>query len=343
MSQSDPSRNTGSVITNSPDYDSVSTYLPCVVLLLWLTIHAGASCLTQNDEWLSHILVGSFALNWWFTPRATGHWNLVRYGVGIWLSWIAYGEVLHCDNGRNPGNHTQISHMLASILFVISGSIATLVNNHSGYLLAAAGFFVAGLMLPNPESSFARCSCPVRVIKAACFALLHGYMYLCRERCRDRLEKHFQAVTLSSGWVLVSHHHLLWIAPLQCLYTAYHRGDLGNIMSLSSKDTASEIDTENPITCEEVTTIDEAANLALQQQHTRTNATPVTPPSSTDDIPSQHLELLRNHNRSATSQWRGMQMNHSGQGISSTQPVYFQSPAEVDVARLQRLSAGDVS
>lgn len=335
----------------TPDYDSVSTYLPSVVLTLWLSAHAGASCWLADDKWLSHLLVLSFAINWWFTPRATGHWNLVRYGVGVWLSWIAYGEVLHCDGTRGPDSKLSLSHMTANFLFVCSGCIATVTSNKSQYLAFATALFVTGLMVPNAESSFVKCSCAARVIKASCFSLLHSYMYLCRDREHGRLEKHFQAVTLSSGWVLVAHHHLLCVAPFQCLYTAYQRGDLGKLASdnlLFENSTLENDDVEDPNSYPadnaEMDPVSAATARALQTTSDMGHASNIrssdTSSGSQASVSEEHLQMLRNK-AAGTSTWRGLTTSSYQ---SKDAPVNLvNSTKGVDVDYLKALASGSGS
>lgn len=316
-----------------PDYDAVSTYVPSVVLTAWLTIHATMTCLLVSEEWSSHIVVVSFALNWWFTPRATGHWNLVRYGVGVWLSWIAYGEVLHCYRRDPHAPVKQAPIMMAQALFVIAALAATSANHHSHKLSLAALAFVIGLMAPNDEASFARCSCPIRVGKAAAFSILYSFMYLCRDREKARLEKHFQVVTIASAWVLVTHHTLLVVAIPQCVFVAYKQGYLQSMNGLAGCGE----NTEKPTFDVEATRpheLSQRIDAALSASSTRAtgrasyaHAQAAPQQQETPQLSEVERDLLQQAKR-GTNNWRGMSL-----------PETHKSPsAPVDVNRLVMLA-----
>ena len=63
------------------DFDSVSTYIPGVVLLICLNTQAAVSCVYHSTLCTAYMSLAGFGLNWWLTPRSTGHWNMLRHGV----------------------------------------------------------------------------------------------------------------------------------------------------------------------------------------------------------------------------------------------------------------------
>lgn len=315
---------------DQPDYNSVSTYLPSVVLTIWLSSHAGLTCVLIGETWSSHLVVLSFAVNWWFTPRATGHWNLVRYGVGVWLSWIAYGEVLHCNADVSGGDTHPMAFMTANVMFATAATMATVVNDESIYLNVAAMLFVGGLMAPSEESSFAKCSCGIKVAKAAVFAVTYSFMYLCRERTADRVEKHFQAVTISAGWILVAHHNLMLLTVVQGIYTAHVRGYLYNVTNY--KESESTYDLENvPDDLEHQ--LSEQVNSGPHQGRNRsTEGRPTTEDGdgaqTGSSLSEREKALLSGAN--ASSSWRGMSIDTQSRPSATT--------TNVDVARLKAMA-----
>lgn len=268
------------------DLEAVSTYIPGVTLLLTLTAYSAVSCALPGLIYTAYLTIGTFALNWWATPRHSQTWDILRYGIGIWVSWIAYGALFRHGDADDcndyladlvlpPNEEAAIRHDMQKLLpengvappttkHVSVNSAVTVVSNvcaiaaalvvttdnrkNSPLVLCAAPLALTGLLVPNPEASFAMCTCVVRVVKAAVFALCYTFFYLVRAVQVQRTDEsfaarqHFQAVTLASCWVLLCDHRCLWLAAPQVIYTLHRERAQQNAHS----EVPSAIDLEQP-------------------------------------------------------------------------------------------------
>ena len=163
------------------EFASAATYLPSIALVVWLVGHAAATCLCDNP---TTVAVVSFAVSWMLGPTLIGAWKQVRQGVGVWLAWIAYGELIvaRLPEGAPSGTHMLVSNCcwaLSVLLATASSAPAdphveqknrTAAEKWSPRVTAAAVAIFVGLFFPVVDSSFSHAHCGVRIAKAALFS-----------------------------------------------------------------------------------------------------------------------------------------------------------------------------
>lgn len=206
------------------DFDSVSTYIPGVVLLICLNTQAAVSCVYHSTLCTAYMSLAGFGLNWWLTPRSTGHWNMLRHGGGIWLSWIAYGALIfgHGNDAKNEHAtpsaamaHSTAQLFISHFCALVAAALATVQGLHYKTLQQiAAPLALVGLFVPNIEASFDLCSCVVRVVKATAFALMYAFfhLYVHATAPHDGTKTQVQTITLCSAWVLLADHRCIFLA-----------------------------------------------------------------------------------------------------------------------------------
>jgi hypothetical protein len=217
------------------DFASAATYLPSIALVLWLTLHAASTCACDNP---TTVAVVSFTASWMLGPALVGPWKQVRHGVGVWLAWIAYGELIVARLPEGAPSHT---HMLvsngcwaASVLLVTVGRRPPLAEaawdkQHaaagggsawSGRVVAATVVIFVGLFFPVVDSSFSHAHCGVRIVKAALFSGVYSAVNLL-EPHSGLPELHTQRVTAATAWILLAHHNMLPAIALQLAAVLY--------------------------------------------------------------------------------------------------------------------------
>jgi hypothetical protein len=231
------------------DFESAATYLPSVALVVWLSLHAAATCLCEAP---TTVAVVSFTANWMMGPALVGPWKQVRHGVSVWLAWIAYGELIvaRLPDGAGDRAHMLVSNCCwaASVLLVTTGARPAAGGDArareklapgaeaEGDEAAAAGEWSArvtlatlaifvGLFFPVQDSSFSHAHCGVRIAKGALFSAVFSAVHLL-EPHQQMPERHTQRVTAATAWILLAHHNMLPAIALQLAVVVYANRDI---------------------------------------------------------------------------------------------------------------------
>jgi hypothetical protein len=180
------------------------------------------------------VVLISFALSWASSPVCVGAWKQLRYGVGVWLAWICYGELaIYRKSDAEPdygagaaagalGWSTvamlaSAGWLLAAVL-VLGGRKETPGTRYIDATVVV--LLTACLFFPVPDSSFRNGTCACRVTKAAVFSALFSFMFLCDRRAKS-LETHAQRATVTTAWTLMATSYALPAAVVQVLWVCH--------------------------------------------------------------------------------------------------------------------------
>lgn len=350
-----------------PDFESASTYIPSLVLLVWLNAHSGATCL-QSVAPDGVIVIVSFLANWILFPMWTGAWKQVRYGMGMWLAWICYGELAllreafsahgqPCDPQLAPSGLDCVKVKASWWRYALQLALGalcvvlTVTNDHSarndrdrGALFASGhksatelAVYVCvcvSLLFPLPESSFAHLECVDRILKASVFGFIFSFMYLCGSH-RGTRESHGQRTTVTSAWVLMVPRLALLLAPLQILLVVYLSGILGaSDASGGARFSHDSVDVEQG----NVASADSFSASARSSGASAAGPPPPTPPATGSKSTSADAEKLRSALAASgsTSMYRGMPAVTPSRVRSAV--AMSEAVASADVDRLKKLA-----
>jgi hypothetical protein len=304
-------------------FASAATYLPSIALVVWLTSHSASTCLCDNP---TTVAVASFAVSWMLGPTLIGAWKQVRQGVGVWLAWIAYGELIvaRLPEGAPSGTHMLVSNCCWALSVLLASSSAapvpdphvaqkqrTAAEQWSPRVTAAAVAIFVGLFFPVVDSSFSHAHCGVRIAKAALFSSVFSAVHLLEpHNCMP--ERHTQKVTASSAWILLAHHNMLPFIAAQLAVLCYRNREVFGT-------------SRQPPPLALVALSEPLGSSAWPDAPSA--AAPLSPPAE----PARAPEAAR-----GTHQWRGM-----ATGVHTT-PVAMMDTDKVDVDRLRRAAADKV-
>mgnify|MGYP005692546973 CR=1 FL=1 len=221
-------------MTHEVDLASAVTYVPAVLLLLWITGVAGLSCLLNHDKGSAWIVILVYAANWLLQGVAKHLWRVLPRGVSVWLAWVAYGDLMLAT----APIENIVAHGIFTVGMVGCGFAAALIYPEPGrnplppLALVVAAIAICALF-PGPSACFTRLSCSERVCKTAVFGLLFGFLHIFLPQS-DKLEvAHTQRVTMASGWVLfVGKLEGFLAAPWLVLLVLHRTGNLALLQQL---------------------------------------------------------------------------------------------------------------
>lgn len=188
------------------DFSSVYTYLPAVVLVLWLSAITGLSCIWINeDRSATTLLILCVVAHWAIGARVSRSWQLLSRGVNTWLMWVTYSDLL----GANGPHGVPVTSTALAVAIQWAVCVATIVvsrRKDAIETLLTAVTIAQAVCLLNPinGSSFVDMECTPRVLKTVCFCIMFSLSYLCPPVRQRRESAHYQLTALSCSWILLT-------------------------------------------------------------------------------------------------------------------------------------------